>query len=136
MTRKATLTDIDAIKEIADKNRDSIGFLIRPAIEASISKSECLVNITDDKIVGFVRYHIRKDGICKIYEIVISKEYRRRGLGKSMIRSIKLSNRRLLPIELKCPVDLDANIFYSSIDFKLISIDRGKKRLLNTWQLI
>lgn len=128
--RTACFEDIAVIKKIADNNKKEIGFILRSIFEASVRSSELLVAYKEgDEIVGFLRWHRRRDGWNTIYEICVSADFRGEGIGKHLLSKIQK------PIRLKCPEDNKANAFYKHLGFLLVSIENGKKRKLNIWTL-
>lgn len=125
--RFATEDDIEIISKIANKNTKELGFVMKVALKESILRNFLKVCEYNDKIVGFVNFRKRKDGITIIYELCVLKEFRGKGLGKMLIDSLPT------PIILKCPVDNLSNKFYSKIGFNLIEVQNGRKRKLNVW---
>ncbi len=123
--RNATLDDINHIKQIADKNKTELGFVLRPALMEAVQRGELLYN----PLGAFCHWHRRRDGVSVIYEICVLKKLRGQGFGKEMIQSLPL------PIRLKCLVDNVANDFYQYLGFELVATEPGKKRALNIWQL-
>lgn len=132
---KAKLEDIDEIKKIADVNKNAIGFVIRASLIQAIEKNELIVAKTD-KIIGFLNYHHRLDSQCTIYEIAVSAEYRRIGIGKSMINAliIESTEKNKSKIILKCPSDSESNKFYNFLGFSTIGRCPGKIRELTVWE--
>lgn len=108
MVRLAVMDDIDSIKKIADKYSREIGFVIRSSLVESCNARSLLVKIFNNQIIGFCKFHHRRDGVNVIYELCVSEEYRRRGFAKELINAIPK------PIRLKCPVDNDSNKFYQN----------------------
>ncbi|MCK9345272.1 MAG: GNAT family N-acetyltransferase [Candidatus Pacebacteria bacterium] len=120
--------DLPAIKKIADANKKEIGFIVRPIFEESIQNQELFVACKlNGEIVGFVRWHHRRDEWNTVYEICVRNDSRRDGIGKLLLAQIPK------PIQLKCPVDNASNKFYEHIGFSLISKEQGRKRMLNLW---
>ena len=74
------------------------------------------------------RYHIRKDGVLVIREIIVMPSERRKGLGRSIVRSLKLQSNLIIA---KCPFAYESNAFWEKVGFSLKSTDGG----INTWQL-
>lgn len=129
LIRQANEFDIDNIKEIADKYNHELGFIIRESLVESIKNRECIVCEVDSKLVGFCKFHIRKDNWTTIYEIAVLEEYRNNGYGKGMIEYLLNRNHT---IRLKCPVDNKSNNFYERIGEKVSTV-KGKNRNLNLW---
>ena len=71
MFRLAKRNDIDAIKKIADANRDTLGFVLRSALQKGIERGWVLVTTDNNTITGFVHFRLRKDAQITIFEICI-----------------------------------------------------------------
>lgn len=142
--RAANLDDLQEIKRIVDGYRNVFGFIPAAVIRKGIAESKVIIAEENSKrqghlpalIVGFARYHLRRDGILVIYEIAVSPGERGKGIGRIMIEEIERRSARLgaRSIRLKCPVDLDANKFYAALGFTRTGVERGKKRALAIWE--
>lgn len=136
--RKATEADVDKIKELVDKHKTELGFVMRPALISSIKSSELNVAVeSEDSVIGLIHYRHRKDGQTTIYNIVVRSDYRRQSIGAHLIEQLQHEARELgqSVILLKCPTNLQANDFYKALNFALNMTENGKKRPLNIWQL-
>lgn len=130
MTRLAQESDDREAKKIADQHRNEFGFIPMSVFSESASKGCLAVAISNNLVVGFIRWHLRLDGVSTIYEVCVDPSYRRRGIGTELIKSIQQYSG---PIRLKCPVHLDANQFYAAIGFKHQETLKGKRHPLNVW---
>jgi len=137
MIRKATLQDIDAIKRIADANRETLGFVLRPALQENIEHSWGLVTEIGGQIVGFVNYRHRRDNQTTVYEICVAKEMRGQGIGQALIDALRQEavSFRKAHIQLKVIVGIPANGFYEKCGFSLVDTLAGKRYKLNVWRL-
>lgn len=136
--RKATPRHLCQIKKIADANRQSIGFVLRPALLEAIQRHELFVAIArNGRILGFVNFHHRLDEKTTIYELCVKDKHRGNGLGRRLIEAVAAESKALgkQQIQLKCPIALEANRFYSQVGFQHIAVEAGKKRRLNVWRL-
>lgn len=138
MIRKATLEDLDKIKELADSEVNAVGFTLRPALVESIHKNSVFVAVNDNDIIGYVAHRKKRDLTITLSTIVVCKKERGNSIGKQLIQTlideaITLDMKYIL---LKCPVELPSNNFYKALGFKLVRTDPGKKRQLNVWQYI
>lgn len=133
---KATPSDIDGIKKIADAHRKELGFVRRPSLLESINRAEVFVARQNGSIIGFVEYRHRKDEQTTLYNIVVEPAYRRAGVGRNLLERLiqEAEQRRKTRILLKCPTELAANRFYEQIGFDLYQVEAGKKRRLNIWR--
>lgn len=127
MIKFAEIKDIEEIKKIAGKSKKELSFICRGRIEKSITAGECLV-FYSGKIVGFVLFHLRRDGILTIYDLCVLAEERKKGIGRKFIEFLRPMGKF---IKLKCPEKLPANKFYSATGFKLEKTEKG----LNWWKL-
>lgn len=87
MIRLATEEDLVKIKQIANQNREFIGFVMNVALKESISKNSLLVYEVDNKVVGFAHFHKRLDGWNTLHELVVDKNYQGQGIGKELYLS-------------------------------------------------
>jgi N-acetylglutamate synthase-like GNAT family acetyltransferase len=134
--RKAILTDLDAIKRLADMHRTELGFVLRPSLEKSIHDREIIVAFHEDYLVGFVHYHHRKDQQTTLYHIAVHPSHRSCGIGQELVSRLRADSRESgkILIRLKCPVTLPSNQFYQQVGFQLAGTEDGKERKLNVWQ--
>lgn len=133
----ATEAQLDQIKAIADENKDALGY-IRPSILMnSIRDNELLIARENKKedILGFIRYHHRRDRKTTIYSMAVREEFRGLRIGRYLLTRVLFSAIDLnhTTVQLKCPADLPANKFYEKMRFKLDRTEQGKKRELNVW---
>lgn len=131
--RYATGDDIPAIQQIArqydsPKNKDYIGYVNLAAIREHAARYEVHVATFHGRIVGFVNWHLRRDGRATIYELAVDRAYRGIGAGRALVGAIPA------PIQLKCTIDNPANGFYECIGFKLVGTEPGKRAALNVWR--
>ena len=135
--RKANRKHLRQIKEIADANKESVGFVLRPALLEAIQRDELFVAIArNGRILGFANYHHRLDENTTIYELCVKQKHRGNGLGRQLIEAIIVESKALgkQQIRLKCPISLEANQFYKRVGFQQIAVEAGKKRKLNVWE--
>lgn len=59
------------------------------SMEQDIKNQTVLKAIMDNKIVGSVRAHIKKDNICYIGRLFVHPDYRRNGIGKHLMHNIE-----------------------------------------------
>lgn len=131
------LSVIDAVKRIADQHRPELGFHTRQAYADSVNKGELLIAKRATQVVGFARYHHRRDNRTTLYEIAVTPDIRGKGIGRRLVDALiadcQLVSSRCL--RLSCPVELPANRFYEAIGF-IRSTRRsrpGRSRPLYEW---
>lgn len=137
LARKANIGDLKDIKKIADDNKRAIGFISHPIFKESIKRKQLYISLDGDQITGFINYRHRKDNQTTIYEVCVIGEFRLQGHGTALMdavinESLSLGKKY---IQLKCPADLDANIFYFNLDFMIESTrERTNFKKLIVWQ--
>lgn len=124
--RKAVTQDVDKIYEIAQNNTEEIGYIPKPAYEEGVEDGDTIVAVFEDEVVGFAKFHEKKNGITTLNEIVVSEKVRGEGLGKEMLDYLE---RKGHYIQLKVPVDNDSVEFYEHIGYnKIKKIEKEEKR--------
>ena len=79
---------------------------------------------------GYCRWHLRQDEHLTIYEIISLRP----GAGSEMLEMLKQQPAK--SIFAKCPVDLDANVWYKKRGFVLERTETTKTgREVNHWRL-
>jgi hypothetical protein len=78
---------------------------------------------------GYCRWHLRRDGIITIYEIIATRS----GAGSEMLATLKAQG---YPIRAKCPAELAANEWYERRGFECVSVETTRSgREINVWLL-
>ncbi len=133
--RKARADDLDAVKALADANKASLGFVLRPVLAAGIQRDWLLVAERAGQVIGFVHYRHRQDSQTTLYEICVDEASRRNGVGQSLVQALAIESQALGKafIRLKSPTDLPANDFYRRLGFVLTDVQQGRRRQLNVW---
>jgi GNAT superfamily N-acetyltransferase len=126
------------VKALADQHRDELGFQTRQAFTESLHRGELIVATQDKDLVGFVRFHKRRDRTATIYEIATSTTHRRTGVARKLVAAVIEEGRRLgaRHLRLSCPAELPANGFYAALGFtRNVRTRPGKLRPLIEWQM-
>ncbi len=134
--RKATLQDLEAIKQIADANREAIGFVLQPALAQNIQRGWVLVAEKDGVVIGFASYRHRRDEQTTLYEICVAEGYRGNGVGTALLEALIDESRQLgkCYLRLKCPASSLANAFYAGLAFERVGKEQGRCRELIQWR--
>ncbi len=136
--RNATSIDLPAVKRLADDHKRELGFVLNPALREAILEKRVVVALGEgNRLVGFIHFRHRRDGVTKVYQICIEGECRRRGYGFALLS--KLVEDALTigqdTISLSCPEDLAANEFYKACGFTQDGHVRSPARRLVQWKL-
>ncbi len=139
VTKPTALVLVDAVKAIADRHRDELGFHTRQTFVDSIRRGELVVAVEGRQVVGFARFHKRRDPSATLYEIATSPERRRRGVARRLVTAVveECRNAGARLLRLSCPAELPANAFYEAAGFLRASPRSrpGKLRPLIEWQM-
>lgn len=129
--RMGTVADVAACYRIATRQpKGTLPKLFRVHFEDSARKRELHVAEVYGQVVGFARFHTRRDGWTTLYDLAIDPAYQGCGMGRNLLYSVPQ------PTRLKCPVCVNgkpnpANAFYANAGFRLTETD-GK---LNTYEM-
>ena len=134
--RKAQPSDVIQAKAILDDHRRALGFVRRAELEQGVRRGEVLVGELQASIAAVLHYHHCLDGGTTVYQLVVTEEAQRAGLGRALIQVLEreCQNRGQQLLRLKCPVDLPANGFYARIGFRRIRVEDGVRRALAVWE--
>jgi len=131
LIRRAHERDIPQCEQIARQYPHELAFVRRNSLCRAMGVGELHVSVNEDNntVNGFVLFHQRKDGTSTVYDIAVSKDFTRQGIGRALLYSVPC------PVMLKCTVDNEtANNFYRSSGMYLASTENGRKRPLNVWK--
>ncbi len=125
--RRGTAADVDACDRIARKQpRGTLPYISKVSLRDSAAKRELHVAAFGAQVIGFTRFHTRRDGWTTLYDLATDPRYQGLGVGRNLLYSVPQ------PTRLKCPVaSTAANAFYAGAGFRLTESD-GK---LNTYEL-
>lgn len=120
-------------KEIANlfqQHRDELGFVNTAQVEEKSTYTVCI----DGELAGaaLCNHCVRKPQTT-LYDIAVIDSYRRDGVGTKLVEKIA-SDSQHGKIVAKCPVELDANKFYSADGWEIVDVEEGKSRELNVWE--
>ncbi len=139
VTTPTGLDHVDSVKALADLHRDELGFHTRQSYVDSVDRRGLVVATSGCQVVGFVRYHKRRDTAATIYEIAVAADCRKRGVGRKLLAYVVEECRRVDAriLQLTCPAELPSNGFYRSVGFERVSARSrpGKHRPLIEWRM-
>ncbi len=116
-------SDFKSIKQIANQQREFLPALMNYNLKDGLKTDSLYVAKQHNEIIGFIRWHPRKDGTQTIHEIAVKKGHEGKGIGK------KLFQLTPEPIQLKVTEDNKQAIeFYKSQGLQFDSVYKGRKR--------
>jgi ribosomal protein S18 acetylase RimI-like enzyme len=75
--------------------------------------------------IAFAHWLVRKDGVCVLYEIAVSAQWKRRGLATRLLSHIRGPGNNI--IELKTDAEhAESNAFYGALGFKKMGYKTAK----------
>jgi ribosomal protein S18 acetylase RimI-like enzyme len=122
--------DYDGIALVAKQAVRELGYTMPPVYRASIANSQMVAAYFDSRVVGFIQFHKRKDGIITIYKFAVDTELRGKGIGKGMLEFLEQRSRSVLhaeAIRLKVIEGTPAVDFYHAVGFNTIDKEPSKK---------
>lgn len=134
--RYAVDTDADFIMALQRSNRESVGGLPRPAIEARLNRGTLLLGLLNDEPAGYLMFDVAA-GLLRIPQACIQYDARRRRYGEALVARMLGDNPDVTEVRLRCAADVDANLFWRDMGFTCVGTTQGGKRrgrLLNLWQ--
>ncbi len=78
---------------------------------------------------GMCRFHLRRDGVCTIHEIIVEPKLRRLGIGRRLLAEVCFRCPGAM-LRASCPADYDSNGFWRHMGFVRVS---GTEKI-NLWQ--
>ena len=130
MIRYGTQADFPAIKRIANQFSDELGFVRTNSLARGVDLHELFVAERDGRDVGFVNWQARRDGWNTVYELGVLRDFHGQGIGRALLYAVPC------PIRLKVTEDnAQANRFYLSAGMRLTSVEKGRKRVLNVYEM-
>ncbi len=82
---KPTLLDIPLMQQLVAQEVKNGNILERNSSEMATTIRSYIIAYDGVKIVGFVAVHIHTDKLCEIRSLVVDSEYRKNGIGGTLI---------------------------------------------------
>lgn len=124
-------SDVYAINAIARQYPHELAFISKNKILGCIQQHACYVAWVEERVVGFVLFHQRRDGWATIYDLAVDRQYQGQGIGRQLVYAVPT------PVQLKCKADNAwANAFYKQLGMIQSGVYTTKKgTLLYIWRL-
>jgi hypothetical protein len=87
---------------------------------------------------GMCHFHVRRDGVLTIREILVLPEQRGKRVGTYLLLQLRriATEKGATAIAAKCPADLEANGWYQKRGFEKVGTETAKSgREINVWRL-
>lgn len=131
--------DIDAIAKITRTkvNRKALPWVMNVVLKDAVlhpEKDILLISKNEEnKVIGFIRLHCRRDKVATLHEIAVLDEFKGQGTGTVLIKEAEkiVKENQCNSIRLKTPGDLiRTHAFYLKDGFNKIGEVLSKKRSL------
>ncbi len=99
--------------------------MIFAALDEAAQKGELLL-VTD----GMCRFHMRRDFVLVIREMIVLPFRRRQGIGRRMVGYLRFRYPSCV-LRARCPASYESNGFWERMGFKLAATEKG----VNVWEL-
>jgi GNAT superfamily N-acetyltransferase len=80
---------------------------------------------------GMLRFHLRRDGVVTIHELIVLPSHRRRGIGRRLVQEVRDRYPGAV-IRLTCPGEYEANRFWRAMGFGIAAYKPGGR--LAVWE--
>jgi GNAT superfamily N-acetyltransferase len=79
---------------------------------------------------GMLRFHVRRDGVVKIHEVIVLPSHRRKGVGRRLVQEVRARYPALI-IRALCPTEYESNGFWKRLGF----VHTATTERANVWEL-
>jgi N-acetylglutamate synthase-like GNAT family acetyltransferase len=128
MIEVARTCDVDEIVQLMKLESNTVGFIPRPRVKLEVGLATFLIAKIDDEIVGYI--HVSRDA-SKILQLMVKREFRRRGIGTELLQAARVLSGWCDRITLRCRENLGAgNAFWLARGFKEFGrVEGGRGRM-------
>lgn len=84
---KPTVLDIPQMQDLVKAEVENGNILLRTADEMATNIRSYILAKIDDKIVGFCALHIYSQTLAEIRSLIVSKDYRKNGIGSQLVQN-------------------------------------------------
>jgi len=132
--RLAETHDLAFVVDLERKNKESLGFLPKMAIEERILSSTVILGRLNCEPFGYLLYDTRGRDV-NVLQACIQYDARRKLYGATMYQWA-LTKWQADFVRLKCAADLESNLFWREMGLSCVAVvDGGKRRgrKINVW---
>lgn len=122
---------IDKIREMADQEREALGFLPKPAYQEAADQQKLMVAVDTSKSPEEYVGHLFFGGVFphgRVFQLHVRRQYRRDGVGSRLVLATvrRLESEYYLSITANVAADLgEANSFWERMRFQIVRNKRG-----------
>lgn len=126
------MSEIEDMANLFQQHRSELGFVNT----AQCREKDSYTVYSGDTILGaaLCNHCVRKPQTT-LYDIAVRPSARRQGVGTELVSMMATDSPHDV-IVAKCPVNLDANSFYTQTEWEKVDVvEKEDKRDLNVWEL-
>ena len=136
---KLKISDAKAVDELMKRHTRTVGFLPLAAIEDHLVR-ECVLGAKtqNGQLVGYLLYGEYRDRF-RITQLCISEKFRKQGIARCLVETLKASATTQKVIRLSCRNDFPAHKLWPKLGFVPIDEKCGRSKeghLLTVWRLV
>ena len=125
---KLTVADLDAVDELMKRYSGTIGFLPLAVLEDYLRKESVLgAKAPDGQLIGYLLYGSYPDRF-RIAQLCVRVEFRKRGIARDLLDTLKASASTQKVIRLRCRNDFDVHHMWEKLGFVPLYETRGRSR--------
>ncbi len=131
----AVAEDIGYIVDLEHKNKESLGFLPKMAIEARLTAHRIFIGRLNGEPFGYLLFDYRDGPSVHVLQACIQYDARRRLYGAALY-GFGLERWQMPLVTLKCAADLESNLFWRSLGLVCTDVRAGGRRRgrkINVW---
>ena len=136
--RPAAPDDLVGIDALVRQASDVFGFVPRVVLARAINEGKVfVVTSVDGRLAGAVRFHHRRDAVTTVHEVIVAKDARKDGVGRTLVQAVHDAAlaRGQQALRAKCPIDARANGFYRATGWERVAIEDWRVLDLAVWKL-
>jgi len=127
------ITYIDFLQK---KNAEALSFYPKCVFERESEKGRLFLGLLNNQPCGYI-YVGSRGGDVKCHQVCIEYDARRKLYGAVLVMAMEKYAKGSDTITLRCGFDLDANMFWKELGYKVINVVDGgirRKRRINIWR--
>ena len=94
LVRHTVQFDLGKVKQLADENRDWLGFVMRSTLAFGFENQWLLVEAHQGHLLRCAHYHHRQDTQTTRYEMCVQVQVRKQGIGKALALALRAQVQR------------------------------------------
>jgi GNAT superfamily N-acetyltransferase len=129
---------LDYIDGLQKKNAECLSFYPKAVFEREAANGRLFLSMLNGEPCGYI-YAGAQSKDVKLHQVCIAYDARRKWYGAALVQVIEAyaNDGRAATITLRCGFDIEANEFWKSLGYGVVSVHNGgirRMRRINVWQ--